>query len=262
MIRLEAVLFDLGDTLVDLGEGRGSYEQRLSQRAGHVYDVLAAAGVALPDRPHFCALLAADSEAQYHAALAEQRGIDIYTVMRRFFARVGIPGGDQAVQAGGDAYCTGGDGVPAPLRAGVHAVLAELRGRGLRLGAISNTVQPAHHMNRNMIRRGLADYFDVQVYSSEIGVAKPHPAIFRAALDALGVAPAAAAYVGDRLVADVAGPHAVGMRAVLIEVSHRAETHPAIVPDARIAELAELPAVLQRLFPEDRNEREDHEYTA
>jgi HAD superfamily hydrolase (TIGR01509 family) len=248
MSKLEAVFFDLGDTLVELGEGRGSYEQRLIERVGHVYDVLAAAGVALADRPHFCRMLAEDSEAQYHAALAEQRGINIYTIVRRFLERAGIPVSDELVQAGGDAYCTGGAGVPSPLRTGAREVLAELHARGLRLGAISNTIQPARYMHRSMIRRGLAEYFDVQVYSSEIGVAKPHPAIFRAALEALDVAPEAAAHVGDRPLADVAGSQGVGMKGVLIEVAHRAEHDPAITPDARIKELPELLDVLPRLF--------------
>jgi len=39
-VALRGVFFDLGDTLVDLGEGRGSYEQRLALRTGHVYDAL------------------------------------------------------------------------------------------------------------------------------------------------------------------------------------------------------------------------------
>jgi FMN phosphatase YigB (HAD superfamily) len=56
MSELQAVLFDLGDTLVDLGEGCGSYEARLLARIGRVYDALAAAGVALPDRASFCQL--------------------------------------------------------------------------------------------------------------------------------------------------------------------------------------------------------------
>ncbi len=248
MRKLDAVLFDLGDTLVDLGEGRGSYEARVLARASHVYDVLAVRGLTLPPRTAFCAALAEDSEARYHAALVDQQGISIFEVMRLFLRGQGLSADDDVVDAAGEAYCTGGDGVPSPLRPGALAVLAELRGWGLRLGAISNTVQTARFMQPALARRGLAPFFDVLVLSSEAGVAKPHPAIFRAALDVLGVAPANAVYVGDRLLPDVAGPQAIGMRAVLIEVGHRAETHPAIAPDARIAELAELPAVLRRLF--------------
>ena len=34
MTNLQAILFDLGDTLVDLGEGRGDYEAHVRVRAG------------------------------------------------------------------------------------------------------------------------------------------------------------------------------------------------------------------------------------
>jgi putative hydrolase of the HAD superfamily len=128
--------------------------------------------------------------------------------------------------------------------AGALETLTTLRDWVLKLGAISNTVQPARYMHQAHIRRGLAPCFDVEVYSSEVGVAKPHAAIFQAALDALGVAPACAAYVGDRLRVDVGGAQAVGMKGILIEVAHRTEHDPAIVPDARIAELPELLGVL------------------
>lgn len=248
MTTLRAVLFDLGDTLVDLGEGRGSYEARVLARAGHVYDVLAARGLALPPRPLFCDALAEESETRYHAALAEQRGISIFAVMKHFLQQQGLPTDEAVVDAAAAAYCTGGESVPSPLRPGALAVLAELRRWGLRLGAVSNTVQPARFMQPALARRGLAPFFDVVVLSSEVGFAKPHPAIFHIALEALGVAASAAVYVGDRLLPDVAGPQAVGMRAVLIEVGHRVEAHPAIAPDARIAELGELPAALQRLY--------------
>lgn len=243
-----AVLFDLGDTLVDLGEGRGSYEERLLARVGRVYDVLAAAGTPLPPREEFCRLLAEDSEAQYHAALAEQRGINIFTVIRRFGERFAIPLEDGLIEAAGEAYCTGGRAVPSPLRPGAIEVLRALQGWGLRLGAISNTVQPGRFMRPAMVERGLAQFFSVQIYSADVGVAKPHPAIFRMALEALAVTPADAVYVGDRLIPDVAGPQAIGMKAVLIEVAHRVEQHPEIVPDARIRELPELLDVLPRLF--------------
>lgn len=244
MTRLEAIFFDLGDTLVDLGEGRGDYEARLIVRMGRVYEVLAAAGVALPAREAFCHAAARESEAQYHAALAEQRGIDIFAVLRRFLAPRGIPAGDELVAACGDAYCAGGGAPPASLRTGARDLLAALHAQGVCLGVISNTLQPAYAMRRSLIGREVAEFLAVQVYSSEIGVAKPHPDIFRAALAEAGVAPEQAVYVGDRLQADVAGAQGVGMKGVLIEVAHRAEHAPTIVPDARIKELPELLTVL------------------
>ena len=76
---------------------------------------------------------------------------------------------------------------------------------------------------------------------------------FRAALNALGVAPERAVYVGDRLRADVAGAQAAGMKGVLIEVAHRLELDPAIQPDAWIKELPELLDALPALFAAEKN---------
>jgi putative hydrolase of the HAD superfamily len=71
-------------------------------------------------------------------------------------------------------------------------------------------------------------------------VAKPHAAIFRAALGALGVSADRALHVGDRPLADVAGAQGVGMRAVLIETPYRLDADSDVVADARICELPEL----------------------
>jgi putative hydrolase of the HAD superfamily len=136
----------------------------------------------------------------------------------------------------------------APLRLGAVETLAALKARSLRLGAISNTIQPGRFLSTNMERWGLNTIFDVRVYSSDVGVAKPHPKIFQVGLESVGTAPENAVYVGDRLVPDVGGAHGVGMKAVLLEVAHRVESHPTIVPDARIKELPELLEVLPAMF--------------
>jgi HAD superfamily hydrolase (TIGR01509 family) len=240
----------MGDTVVDLGEGRGSYEARVLLRVGHVYDALAALGIYPGPRDAFCADLAEDSEAQYRDALAEQIGIPAPVVMRRFLATRGLPSDDETAEVAAEAYCRGGPELVAPLRKGAVETLSALRERGLRLAAVSNTIQPGRCLTTNMGRWGLEHLFDVRVYSSDVGFAKPHPRIFRVALEQLGVPAVNAAYVGDRLVPDVAGPHGVGMKAILIEVDHRVESHPTIVPDARVKELPELLDVLPALFEE------------
>jgi HAD superfamily hydrolase (TIGR01509 family) len=243
-----AIFFDLGDTIVDLGEGRGEYEARLLLRGGHIYDLLAADGVRLPVRDTFCHLFAEDSEARYHAALAEQRGLGIHAVMTGFLADQGWRVTDGLLAACEEAYC-GSDSVErmAPLRRGAAEVLAQLHAAGYRLGVISNTLQPARCMDASLARRGLLPLFDATLYSSEAGVAKPHPGIFRAALDALEVPAERAVHVGDRLIADVMGAQGAGLRAVLIRVPGRHEASPSITPDAVIDELTELPAALERL---------------
>lgn len=240
MSEIEAVFFDLGDTIVDLREGEGDYMARVVARAERVYDAIAPRCSALTSRREFSEKLAHGTEAYYLAAIARQQGVDIYDALHHLFTEMGIPTGDGQVEAGGDAFCRG-DSRLAPLRTGAENVLATLQARGLRLGVISNTLQPGWAADEALARRGLLHRFTARVYSSEVRVAKPHPAIFHAALNAIGVAPNRAVHVGDRLVADVAGAQGIGMRAVLIEVAQRPEPNLTIVPNGRIRELPELP---------------------
>jgi putative hydrolase of the HAD superfamily len=94
-------------------------------------------------------------------------------------------------------------------------VLTALRERGLRIGLLSNTHWPRSFHERFLERDGLAGLIDARVYTSELDWVKPHPAAFRAALDAIEVAdPTRAVFVGDRPLDDIRGARQAGMRAV------------------------------------------------
>jgi HAD superfamily hydrolase (TIGR01549 family) len=116
----------------------------------------------------------------------------------------------------------------------VMPVLDELRKAGLRIALVSNGIRDltefvAHHRLD----------VDAIVDSRSHGRVKPHPTIFQAALDALGVVPDDAVMVGDSLEEDVEGARALGMRAILID---REERHPDV--DERLTDLYGLPAAL------------------
>jgi len=91
-----------------------------------------------------------------------------------------------------------------------------LRARGIRVGILSNTIWSGDYHRALFERDGVLDLIDADVYSSEIPWTKPHPEAFRAAAAALGVAPAEAAYVGDRPFEDIHGSQAAGMRAIWV----------------------------------------------
>jgi HAD superfamily hydrolase (TIGR01509 family) len=95
-----------------------------------------------------------------------------------------------------------------------HALLESLRGRGLKLGLVSNAFDPPELLHRDLGRMGLAERLDVAVFSSEVGRRKPDPLIFQTALDRLCVEPNRTLFVGDTLEADVAGAAGLGMRTV------------------------------------------------
>ncbi len=96
-----------------------------------------------------------------------------------------------------------------------HALLESLRERGLKIGLVSNAFDPGWLLHRDLERMGLAERLDVAVFSSEVGRRKPDPLIFLTALEALGVEPARALFVGDRRYEDVRGAKELGMRTVL-----------------------------------------------
>jgi putative hydrolase of the HAD superfamily len=118
-------------------------------------------------------------------------------------------------------------------------VLAALRRRGLRICLLSNTHWPRAFHEHFLERDRLVDLIDVRLYTSEMPRTKPHPSVFEAALEAVGVQrPGAAVFVGDRAYDDVFGAKALGLRTVL-------RRNPAVpgfpvVPDAVIDRLPEL----------------------
>jgi HAD superfamily hydrolase (TIGR01509 family) len=97
-----------------------------------------------------------------------------------------------------------------------HDALERLRDAGLLLGVVSNSDGRA---DEALQAAGLRHYFDSVIDSSLVGVEKPDPRIFRAALDALGVAAGEALYVGDIYEIDVEGARAAGIEAVLLSES-------------------------------------------
>jgi HAD superfamily hydrolase (TIGR01549 family) len=113
-------------------------------------------------------------------------------------------------------------------------VLEELRARGLKLGLVSNT---GRDLAAFVEHHGID--VDVALGSGVHGKVKPDPSIFRAALEALGVAPEDAAMVGDSPEDDIAGARAIGMQAFLVD---REDRYPES-PD-RLTGLRALPAAL------------------
>jgi putative hydrolase of the HAD superfamily len=97
---------------------------------------------------------------------------------------------------------------------GARSCLDALPLLGLRIACVSNSDGRAEqHLAACDMRRGLEFVVD----SEKVGVAKPDPAIFRIALERLGLPPARVLYVGDLRVFDGGGARAAGMPFVIID---------------------------------------------
>jgi putative hydrolase of the HAD superfamily len=85
---------------------------------------------------------------------------------------------------------------------------------GLRLAVVSNSNGT---VRAKLERLGLAAFFETVVDSAEEGVEKPDPALFRVALERLGVSAEAALHVGDLYHVDVVGARRAGLGAALLD---------------------------------------------
>ncbi|WP_370287626.1 HAD family hydrolase [Nocardioides sp.] len=123
-----------------------------------------------------------------------------------------------------------------------------LRGEGIKVGILSNTLWPRAWHRGFFERDGVLDLIDGDVYSCEIPFTKPAPEAFRAAMDAVGATdPARCVYVGDRLFDDVWGAHNAGLRAIHVphsDIPAEQVGHTEGTPDAVAHRLSEIPDLL------------------
>ena len=89
-------------------------------------------------------------------------------------------------------------------------------GQNFRIAVISNA---DGGIGRVLSRCGIADCFESVTDSGIVGVEKPHPKIFAAALETMQVRPDESLYVGDVYSVDYLGARNAGMRAVLFDVA-------------------------------------------
>lgn len=122
------------------------------------------------------------------------------------------------------------------------STLRALRERGYRLGLVSNTPwgTPDYLWEQQTGKFGLAAFLEVRLFSSEVGVRKPNPRIFLEALGRLGVPPARALFVGDTPAEDIAGAVRAGMRAALVVRGERFPDACRCPADLRISSLQDL----------------------
>jgi len=96
----------------------------------------------------------------------------------------------------------------------VVPALERLTASGHKLAVVSNWDE---RLPQLLERLDLARWFDVVVVSATIGVEKPHPRIFEAALEGLQLDAATVVHVGDRQLDDVEGAEAAGLSALRLD---------------------------------------------
>ena len=244
---VRGLIFDLFDTLIDLRfedlEVIDIGGRRLPASVKALYQAVARR--AEVDFERFAeAMFAVDREAR-DSHYAEGRELPTFERFAGVAARLGIAAADLPAEMTEIHMGTLRSVSVAPDH---HAgLLAELRQRA-RLGLCSN-FSHAETALRLLDESSMRAHLEAVAISETVGLRKPRREIFEAVLGDLDAAPGEVLHVGDSLRADVGGAAALGIRTVWItrrvrdpEQSLREHTGPP--PDWRIADLAELPRVL------------------
>jgi len=129
---------------------------------------------------------------------------------------------------------------------GTAEALEALQAKGLKLGVLSNTFIDKSSLERHLEQEGLLKYFPVRLYSYQFPWRKPNVKIFREAARQIDVEPSKIMFVGDLIDKDVAGALATGMTATLKNGPNNAGQK---APEGvyRIDKIADLPALIESI---------------
>jgi putative hydrolase of the HAD superfamily len=108
-------------------------------------------------------------------------------------------------------------------RSNTIEVITEIKSRGYKTGLITNCASdvPAFWEGTNF-----PTLFNVTLFSSVVGLAKPDPVIYRLMLERLNVEPDDCLYIGDGSSHELEGASQVGMKAILIQIPDREANNP------------------------------------
>ena len=232
-MKIDLVLFDLDDTLVD---HRGAATTAL----GHAIDRWSP-GSSAHDHDALHALWQEIEREEYDNYLrgrcthAEQR----VRRLRRFLPALGAASGDDAfLTAQFQLYLDAYVAAWAPF-GDVTAALDELGAAGVSVAVLTNG--DPRQQRLKIERTGLAGRFDRILTPAEVGAPKPDAAAFVTACGMLAADPARTVYVGDNLEGDAVGASAAGLRGIWLDRSGRG------VAPAGVTRIPSLTALLAAL---------------
>ncbi|MCK4380577.1 MAG: HAD family hydrolase [Candidatus Lokiarchaeota archaeon] len=135
---------------------------------------------------------------------------------------------------------------PPSLKIGVKQTLEELSS-DYKIGLISNTgITPGRIISKVFQEYEIFQYFDVKIFSDEIGYYKPHKIIFKTALESLKCIPQNAIHIGDNLETDIKGAQDYNMYTVWFNESKSPKSEN-VQPDYEIHEINEVLQIVQKL---------------
>ncbi len=242
-IVIDAVLFDLGDTLLHFHAD--SPTEVVSVAGTHAYESMRASGISVPPLAKYLKILQRTFVIAYIRSRIFRREVQMVDTVARAHRKLGIH--LDAEQTHDVVYGT----LPTVEKLfhkdeQANSVVADLHEAGYKLGIVSNTWLPTSAVDDCLRDMGLLDYFPTRIYSSKVRVMKPSRRIYELALDHIGTSASRTLFIGDRVDNDVKGPASLGMKTVLV-LHHRPEPRLKVRDSHVIKGLDELPPLLRSM---------------
>lgn len=251
MSDLKAVLFDLDDTLIDWSKFDGDYFELEKPHFEAVHGHVTQAGHALPkveDLVDTFRELAQQAWAEGRETLVSPH---LPRLLMETLQRHDVP--EDAFEQDEIMKVYRWGKVPGvTVFKEVPETLETLLAADVKIGIVTNAFQTMMMRDQELEEHGLLQYFETcRFAAADVGYLKPHPAIFKAALECIGTEPEETVFVGDNLNADVAGAQRVGMKAVWRDTGYHSSRMSlgVIEPDAKIKKLDQMLPSLDTWYP-------------
>jgi putative hydrolase of the HAD superfamily len=240
---IRAVLFDLGDTILNFGRVSTTKAFLLGAKATHAF----LKGQGQPVAPFLWYALRNLVHLRMRYMLSNLTGRDFDSL--ELLQTVGVRTGVNLPQAQWEQFAWlwyEPLGRCAQVEDDIKQTLSTLQNLGLKLGIVSNTFVNRASLERHLQIISILDFFPVQLYSYEFRIRKPNPELFRLAAERIAVPAENILFVGDRIDNDILPAMGIGMRAALKEAYTNAGKR--TPPGAhRIQRLAELPDLVEQI---------------
>ena len=240
---IKAVLFDLGETLLDFGKVKATRLFREGARLS--YDFLKSCGQPVGNFEYYCWSNLIALRFRHLISNITKKDINSSALLRGLGTKKGIKLDTQQWRHFAWLWYE-------PLSKitttdpKIKETLISLKGLGLKLGILSNTFVNAHSLEKHLKQLGLLDFFTVRMYSYEFDFRKPDARIFKIAAERIGEAAENILYIGDRIDKDIKPALKMDMRPVLKAAYTNAGKK---LPNGawKITQISELPALIKKI---------------
>jgi len=240
---IKAVLFDLGETLLNFG--RFSPTQIFRQGARLSYDYLKGCGQSVGNFEYYCWSNMIALRIRHLISNIMKNDFNSTALLRNLGKRKGIKFDKQQWRHFAWLWYEPLSRI-ATVEPKIKETLAALEKFRLKLGILSNTFVSGHSLEKHLEQVGILDFFGVRLYSYEFDFRKPDTRIFKIAAERIGERAENIMFVGDRIDKDIRPALKVGMQPVLKAAYTNAGKK---LPQGarRIDHISELPTLIESI---------------